>query len=481
MEIRNSDNRRAPSSRHHHSGWLAQALGALGTRPVPGHESLSAFADPDPLAARIAPFLAALRRLVTEDLDTQALIEETCRLAVERSGFLSASVSLPRTSEQGDASTCAAIFDDASTSSSRSRGARLVVPLRAGWKDVGTLELFDASPAVWGSGTAEALERVGFLLGCALELCRERTRRKNAEQELSAGREALEDARQRLRHAHRQAGVAPLAAVVAHDFNNLLGIIVGYTDSVRRSLPVDDTRLRKLDQVLSAASRAVELARQLHTASRPVSPERKPLDVGRLASETAGLLSKTSGAGVELELNLAPDLGAVQADPTQIRQVLVDLATNARAAMKGSGRLTIETSRTTVAAGGGAASENSVPEGAYLLLSVRDTGAGMDEVTKSRVFEPFFTTKAADEGAGLGLTAARDVVEESGGHIRVESTPAHGTVVNIYLPFATGADVRRGVLEAGAAFLPRPAASPATDATQRRAWAPQSEARAAIG
>src|SRR5213082_2329455 len=198
---------------------------------------------------------------------------------------------------------------------------------------------------------------------------------------------------QQVLQSQKMEAVGRLAGGVAHDFNNLLTVITSYSDLLLEDLGPDDPKRDDVGQIRQAAEGAAALTRQLLAFSRQQVLEPKVLDLKATVAATEKLLKRLIGEDVQLTTSLAPDLGAVKADPGQLEQVIINLAVNARDAMPAGGRLTIEAANMVV---------ESRP-GRYVMLAVSDTGIGMDEQTKARVFEPFFTTKETGKGTGLGL------------------------------------------------------------------------------
>ncbi len=253
-----------------------------------------------------------------------------------------------------------------------------------------------------------------------------------------AERERLEA---QLHQSQRLESLGQLAGGVAHDFNNLLGVILSYSSLVSAELAtaaeVDPARWtgprRDVEEIQHAAERAARLTHQLLAFARREVVRPQLLDVNAVVSDLEHLLRRTLGEQVELSIALGERLHPVLADPGQIEQVLVNLAVNARDAMVGGGRLTIETQNVLVdrpMPGDG----DIVLQGDCVCLRVTDTGVGMEPTVVARVFEPFFTTKGKGEGSGLGLATVYGVVAQAGGVGTIESEPGRGTTVTIWLP-----------------------------------------------
>jgi PAS domain S-box-containing protein len=241
-----------------------------------------------------------------------------------------------------------------------------------------------------------------------------------------------------LRHAHKMEAVGQLAAGIAHDFNNLLTAILGFAELVKPSVQGNSAAYEGVVQIGEAARQAANLTAQLLAFGRkqPVAPE--VLDLNDVIRETEGILRRLVREDVELEFTLDPALPCVQADRNQIRQLLLNLVTNARDATLAGGRIEIRTEEQVVGKDDrGAAQE--VRQGRYAMLSVSDTGEGMDAETREHIFEPFFTTKAVGQGTGLGLASVHGIVEQNRGMIEVESAPGEGATFRILLPATTQA------------------------------------------
>ncbi|MFD1331740.1 PAS domain S-box protein [Methylopila musalis] len=273
-----------------------------------------------------------------------------------------------------------------------------------------------------------------------LKMAEARLRELNETLEARVAAEVAErqQAEEALRQAQKMESLGQLTGGVAHDFNNLLQVVVGNLDILKRNLPPDAPRLsRAADNAMTGAQRAATLTQRLLAFSRrqPLAPQ--PIDPNRLVAGMAEMLSRTLGETVELVAAQAPDLWRVEVDPNQLEAAVINLAVNARDAMPDGGKLTIETANVRLD-GRYAAEHAEVKPGAYVAISVSDTGAGMDRGTVERAFEPFFTTKEVGKGTGLGLSMVYGFVKQSGGHVKIYSEPEHGTTVRIYLPRFTG-------------------------------------------
>jgi len=238
--------------------------------------------------------------------------------------------------------------------------------------------------------------------------------------------------KEQLAQAQKMESIGRLAGGVAHDFNNLLNVIIGYSDLLLLRMQEGDQR-SAVENIRKAAGTAAALTRQLLAFSRREALAPKVLDLNRVVSDIARMLPRLIGENIQIETVLSPELGRVRAGVGQIEQVMLNLAANARDAMQNGGKLTIET-KNVYQHSGHARHGRTVPPGWYVSLTVTDTGKGMDENTLSRIFEPYFTTKEMGKGTGLGLAAVYGIVDQTAGHIWVDSKPGHGTTFEIYLP-----------------------------------------------
>ncbi|HLH15727.1 MAG TPA: response regulator [Bryobacteraceae bacterium] len=237
---------------------------------------------------------------------------------------------------------------------------------------------------------------------------------------------------QQATHAQKMEAVGRLAGGVAGDFNNVLTVITGYAELLRAEIPSNNPIRRFVDEIIYAGERAASLTRHLLAFSRGATAQPRVIDLNSLLTGMEAMLRRLLGHGIELNLLTGPGVGRVRADPAQIEQVVVNLATNARDAMPQGGKLVIETANAELDEN--TAANLSVKPGPYVMLAVSDTGIGMDAATRSRLFEPFFTTKAPGKGSGLGLATAYGAIKQADGCVTVYSQPGCGTIFEIYLP-----------------------------------------------
>jgi two-component system cell cycle sensor histidine kinase/response regulator CckA len=274
--------------------------------------------------------------------------------------------------------------------------------------------------------SAEVIEIAGQ--DCVVAIGKDISHRKLAEQE----RLHLEE---QLRQAQKMEAVGRLAGGVAHDFNNILMVINGYVQLVLRKLSPRHPLRQNLNEIRKAGERAASLTGQLLAFSRRQILVPRILDLNKVVADTKEMLRRVIGEDVELVIRQGHKLAKVLADPGQIAQVLVNLAVNARDAMPGGGRLTIETGNVDLREAETGDLPGAAP-GPYVTLAVSDTGVGMSKEVMEHMFEPFFTTRERGKGTGLGLSMVYGVVKQSGGYVRVQSEPGQGSAFRIYLPCA---------------------------------------------
>jgi len=251
--------------------------------------------------------------------------------------------------------------------------------------------------------------------------------------ELRRSERALRQSEEQLRQAQKMDAVGKLAGGIAHDFNNLLMVIRGDSDLMLRRLPAGHSLRQNAEGIREAADQAATLTRQLLAFSRKQVVAPRLVALNSIVASVHAMLQRLLGETINLVTVTAPDLGWVTADPGQMEQMILNLCVNARDAMPDGGRLTVRTDNVDLDEAGAQAWSDARP-GPYVMLEVSDTGAGMDEETRSHLFEPFFTTKEQGKGTGLGLSTVYGIVKQSGGHISVESAVGRGSTFRIYLP-----------------------------------------------
>jgi len=273
-------------------------------------------------------------------------------------------------------------------------------------------------------------------------LIRDVTQRREAEAQIRAMTEELEmrvlertetlrEKEEQLRHAQKMEALGRLAGGVAHDFNNLLVVIQSYASLLLSGESDEQETAECLAEISAAAERGAELTRQLLAISRKQPLKPRTLNMEDLVQESASMLRRILGEDITLEVDIASELGAVLADAHHLQQVLLNLAVNARDAMKDGGTLTIRAHNHDP---GVALPQRLKGTGPFVVLVVSDTGCGMDDETLSRIFDPFFTTKSTGKGTGLGLSTVYGIVKQSGGEVEVRSTEGTGTTFEVYLP-----------------------------------------------
>jgi two-component system cell cycle sensor histidine kinase/response regulator CckA len=251
--------------------------------------------------------------------------------------------------------------------------------------------------------------------------------------EQKATEKALRESEERLRQSQKMEALGKLAGGIAHDFNNLLTSILGYSELLLSGQTLPEREREHVSEILGSARRAASLVGQLLAFSRKQILRPVRVDLNKLVADLSRMLRRLIHENITLDTQLDPSTGPIEADPAQLEQVIINLATNARDAMPSGGSLTFATRPVSL----GAADRRPLADmkpGRYALLTVSDTGHGMDEATMARLFEPFFTTKGVGQGTGLGLASVFGTVKQTGGHICVDSSPGSGSTFSIYLP-----------------------------------------------
>jgi signal transduction histidine kinase/CheY-like chemotaxis protein len=258
---------------------------------------------------------------------------------------------------------------------------------------------------------------------------------RTLEKRVAERSEALRNHLEALRDAQRLEAVGRLAGGIAHDFNNLLTVLLANIGELLRDHRLDAKTQAGLREMDEAACRGADLVRQLLAFGRQQRTSPETLDLNLALSSMQSWLGRLLGERLALEVVLQSEPVFIRVDPSQLEQVIVNLITNARDAVSGSGKISIETEEVQLSEAEG------LPHGRYAMLSVTDTGMGMDPETRHRIFEPFFTTKDVGKGTGLGLATAHGIVEQAGGRIRVSSEPGRGSCFRVYLPLAARPEV----------------------------------------
>jgi len=290
-----------------------------------------------------------------------------------------------------------------------------------------------------GSGTlvswiAEAMHQARSRANDAEFRARLTEQRKQAD-------EQLRQVEEQLHHAQRLESVGRLAAGIAHEFNNMMTVVTGFSDMLLMELPSDAPQRWKIEEIRNAGERAGRLTGQILAFSRKQLLQPQLFDLSDAVDKVASRLRLLLDRSVQLETQAGAKACMVRADPAQIEQVLLGLAVNARDAMPHGGVLALTTQLFRADPAFAAAHAGMAP-GAYVLLTVADTGIGMDDSTRQRAFEPFFTTKDIGKGTGLGLSMAYGIVKQSGGFIYIDSKPGDGTTFSIYLPCAQSGETQ---------------------------------------
>jgi signal transduction histidine kinase len=298
--------------------------------------------------------------------------------------------------------------------------AAIVLPLLAHGQAVGALLLADRAGRTFTDDEIELLTLIADQTAVALD----------------SGRllDEVRDAQARAVQSQKLEALGRLAGGIAHEFNNLLTVIKGRTEQLLGRPALDAVVRKQVERIHETADRAVALTLQLMTYAGEVSPETKLIDVNALVGKVESLLRRLVGEHIELAIEAAPDVGRVQADAAQLEQAITSLALHARDAMPQGGRLLIRTASATLDLR--EAGEAGVAPGAYVVLTVQDSGAGLDAEAQTRLFEPYFAGPGpgSGEATGLGLAAAYGAVRRLGGQIRVESGAGRGTTLTLYLP-----------------------------------------------
>ncbi len=323
------------------------------------------------------------------------------------------------------------------------RDTALAHGLRACWscpitfggdRVLGSFAIYYTEPRRPSSREVELIESMARIAGIAIQRSREEA--------------ALRVSEEQLRQAQKMEAVGRLAAGIAHDFNNVLVVVQGHAELMLDGLdPEADERL-DLNQIIRASKRAAKLTQQLLAFGRKQILQLRVLDLNEVIRGVEAMLAGTIREDIELVISLDSELGRVRADPGQIEQVLLNLTVNASDAMPDGGKLEIATRNIEVGHGAALGMDGLVRQGPGALMTVSDSGCGMDRETAQHAFDPFFTTKGPGKGTGLGLSMVYGVVKQSGGDVAVDSAPGAGTTVTIFLPHTSATSEESTGIEA---------------------------------
>ncbi|MBD9388465.1 PAS domain S-box protein [Agrobacterium sp. AGB01] len=330
--------------------------------------------------------------------------------------------------------------------------ASVNVPLREQSGLVAVLFVNNSTPTDWRDEDVTFLKEMSARLRNAVE-------RRRAENELLQLTESLEEkvtqrteelraSEERLRHSQKLETIGKLTGGVAHDFNNLLQVVSGNLHLLQKDLVGDEKAQRRLTNAMSGVNRGAKLASQLLAFGRRQALDPKIINVGRFLRDMDDMLRRSIGEAVEIEMVIAGGLWNCLADPAQVENAVLNLAINARDAMDGQGKLTVEVGNAFLD-DNYAAKHVEVEAGQYVMISVTDTGCGIPADMIDQVFEPFFSTKSEGKGTGLGLSMVFGFVKQSGGHVKIYSEVGHGTTVRIYLPRALASEDRETPIALG--------------------------------
>jgi PAS domain S-box-containing protein len=377
------------------------------------------------LAAELASSEARYRRLFEASKDGIVILDAQTGLITNVNPFLAKLLNYSRAELIGKALWDLGLFNDVEASKRAFRGLKAKRYAR-----------YDDLPLMTKGGQSISVEVVSSVYrvnGEKFIQCdiRDMRHRKDAD---------LLD--HRIRQAHKMEAVGQLAGGLAHDFNNLLGVILGYCEILEDQHELSKATRKMIIEIHNAGSSAKKLTQSLLAFSRRQVLEPVILDLNKTVNRIGRMLDRLIGEDIRLSSFLAPDLGRIRVDPSQVEQVLMNLAINARDAMPKGGVIVLKTANVEIDEEY-ARQNPSTEVGKWVILTVSDTGIGMDAETQTRIFEPFFSTKAPGQGTGLGLSTVFGIVKQSGGTISVHSEPGVGTTFNLYFPRCDDAPAHR--------------------------------------
>ena len=281
---------------------------------------------------------------------------------------------------------------------------------------------------------SEIEKKVRDLRECAGEVIDVRQQLQGEIAEQRRAEEEENKLKAQLQRAQRMEAIGTLAGGIAHDFNNILTAIIGYTELLRYDLPEDSKAQSSLEAIYEAGIRAKDLIQQILTFSRQSEEEKKPLRINTIIKEALKLLRASLPTTIEIRQNLESESGAVLANPTHIHQVLINLCTNSAQAMQEKGGVLEVSLKDADLDLEVTASNPTLKPGAYVKLTVRDTGWGIAPEIRERIFDPYFSTREPEQGTGMGLAVVHGIVESTGGGIAVDSIVGKGTTIHVFFP-----------------------------------------------
>jgi two-component system, cell cycle sensor histidine kinase and response regulator CckA len=404
-------------------------------------DSLRAGARDFLVKGRLARLVPAVERELREkaERDAKRRAEERARRFEDRYRLLFASCPLPMFVYDGETLAFLAVNDAAVRHYGYSRDAfakMTIADIRAA--DDTDVPRDDASPRKAGEGLLRRHKKQdGTVITVEIKTCSFEFEDRPAWLVLAndvTDRERLEE---QVRRSQKMDAIGYLAGGVAHDFNNLLSVILTYTALVLDGMPLEDAARNDLKQVRRAAEQAADLTRQLLAFSRQQMLQRRIIDLNQVVGGMEKKLRRLVGEKIDLSLATGRSAGTILADPAQVEQVITNVVLNSRDAMPTGGSVSISTEGVEIDADY-ATQHIELATGTYVMITVTDTGCGMDGATLARVFEPFFTTKDTGKATGLGMSTVFGVVRQGKGHVAVRSEPGKGTTVKIYFPVVEG-------------------------------------------
>ena len=379
-----------------------------------------------------------------------ALLRLPCDVAIHEDPRLAALARVMQFGAIESISGCPFVIDPPVEAADR----QVLLPLYAGSDVAGVLVIAKnrhLQPTVDYRSFSELLAaQLSASLSTARVVADVRHRARALEQQVAAALAEREVAETRLRQSQKMEAIGQLTGGIAHDFNNLLQVVGGNLHLLSRDVAGNPRGERRVANALAGVERGAKLSAHLLAFSRRQPLEPRVVQIGGLIADLDDMLRRSLGEGIEIEVSAGAGLWNTLIDPTQMENALLNLAINARDAMDGQGRLTIETGNAVLDEAYASRHREVVP-GSYVAVAVTDTGSGMTPEVVEQAFEPFFSTKPEGKGTGLGLSMVYGFVRQSDGHVRIDSEPGRGTTVHLYLPRTLQAEDLVQELDAGSA------------------------------